>query len=237
MTDRYAPFISNVHFEECVKYLLQKSEEGKNESVKNFNRNVIDPFSAFFSMAAFNLSPDEWVKNEQLRQSGKSFANALGVFHQKLLGSIDGLDSISSDGQIDIVSKTLKIIAEVKNKHNTVNSSGASSIYSRLDNYVNNKNSKYKGFIAYYVVITPAKPTRFNEEFTPPNGDRGDKSPTKANVRKVDSQTFYELATGRKDALREIFEAFPKVVQALNSKSLILEYDYALSLFNKAFGQ
>jgi Eco47II restriction endonuclease len=237
MTHSYVPFISDIRLEDSVEFLLNKAKTGLMKAQKNPDRNVIDAFSAFFSMAAFDLSPEEWLKNEELRQAGKSLENAIGDFHQKLLGSIDGLNSIPSDGQIDIISESKKIIAEIKNKHNTTNAAGAMAIYTRLDNLVNDKNSKFKGFTAYYVVITPKKPVRFNQEFTPSNGDRGDKSPSQSNVREVDSQTFYEIVTGRKDALREVFQAFPKVVQKLNNKNLISEYDYALKFFNKAFGQ
>ena len=237
MSHSFVSFISDKLLEESIQFLLNKAKEGLVRAQKNPDRNVIDPFLAFISMSAFGLSPHKWSENEELRQAGKSLENALGDFHQKLLGSIDGWDSLATGGQVDIVCKSKRIIAEIKNKHNTVKASDKIVIYNKLDKLVNIKSSEYKDFMAYYVVITPLKPARFNREFVPPDSSRGDRASAKDNVREVDGNTFYELATGQKNALKEIFEAMPKVLHKLKKENFSDQYAHALTFFNKAFGE
>ncbi len=234
MVNQYVSFIDDSVFESHVKFLLDKARSGQTKALKNPERNVIDPFAALFSMTAFELKPTEWSKNEFLRQAGKSLENALGDFHQKLIGSIDGWECLKIGKQIDIISHRQKIIAEIKNKHNTVKASDKINIYKELDGLVNLKNMQFKDFTAYFVVIIPSKPERFNCEFTPPDRDRGDKAPLKSNVREIDGNSFYELATGRKDALKEIFEAIPRVIEKITHKNVKTEYEFALQFFNKA---
>ncbi len=237
MTHSFLPFISDTEFEEHIKFLLGKANEGLIKAQKKPDRNVIDPFFAFFSMTAFKLSPVEWSHNEQLRQAGKSFENALGDFHQRLLGSINGWESLRTGGQFDVICQSRKIIAEIKNKHNTVKASDQIKTYEALDDLVNKKSSRFKDFTGYYVTIIPKKPDRFDEPFTPSDRTKGKKAAAQDNVRHVDGATFYEIATGHKNVLKEIFEAIPKVVERLNSESLTDKYAHALTFFNKAFGQ
>jgi hypothetical protein len=237
MTDQLVSFISNDRFEDCVKFLLAKAQEGQNKALKRPDRNVIDPFAALFSMAAFDLSPDEWSENERLRQAGKSLENAIGDFHQKLLGSIGGWESLPTGGQVDVICRSRKIIAEVKNKHNTVKGSDKVEIYKKLDRLVNDKGQEFKGFTSYYVVIIPKQSNRFNNEFTPSASKRGTRVAPINNVREVDGGTFYEIVTGRENALREIFNAIPIVIKNLNGNNLEDKYTHSLTLFNKAFGQ
>jgi hypothetical protein len=90
MQNKYVPFIDDGTFEDLVRFFLNKAEEGVRRSIESSGRNVIDPFAAMFAMAAFNLTPTEWEQNERYRQAEKSLTNALGDFHQKLLGSING---------------------------------------------------------------------------------------------------------------------------------------------------
>jgi hypothetical protein len=106
-----------------------------------------------------------------------------------------------------------------------------------LDDTVNKKVSEYKDFTGYYVTLIPKNPLRFNVPFTPSDSSKGKQVATHENVRHVDGNTFYELATGRKDALREIFESLPKVLKKVISVDFQDQYAHSLALFNKAFGQ
>ncbi len=61
-----------------------------------------------------------WYKNETARQAQKTLQNHLGDFHQRILGSVKGWTDMHTGGVIDLISHDTKIIAEVKNKYNTV---------------------------------------------------------------------------------------------------------------------
>lgn len=54
-------------------------------------KNVINPFSALFQMAGFDMDAAAWVKAEQARQAQKSFQNHVGDFHQNVLGCVRGM--------------------------------------------------------------------------------------------------------------------------------------------------
>lgn len=60
-------------------------------SQKNMYKNVINPFSALFQMAGFDMDAAAWVKAEQARQAQKSFQNHVGDFHQNVLGCVRGM--------------------------------------------------------------------------------------------------------------------------------------------------
>ena len=97
----FLPFISDESFEKIVTELLAKAVEAKRKTDEKFDRNVIDPFAVLFEMAGFNLDNDAWLLNEKTRQAQKTLSNAIGSFHQKILGAIDGWQDLSTGGFID----------------------------------------------------------------------------------------------------------------------------------------
>jgi Eco47II restriction endonuclease len=236
MAHQYVSFISDEAFESCIQYLLEKAKEGQQKALKKPERNVIDPFAALFSMAAFDLSPEAWENVEYLRQSGKTLENALGDFHQKLIGCIDGWESKPRGGEIDVICNERKIVAEIKNKYNTVKASDKTVIYKKLDDLVNIKSSNYKDYTGYYVVIIPNSAQRFNRPFTPSDPASGQRKQTKDNVREIDGCSFYKIATGYDDALLQIFESLPKILTKMTNKTLNSQHQKTLAFFKKAFG-
>lgn len=235
MTNKYVSFISDADFEACVCSMLEKAENGRRKSVTQTDRNVIDPFAAIFSMTAFDLSPKNWLVNEMNRQADKTLTNALGDFHQSMLGHVLGWKSLPVGNQVDLVSDDRKIVAEIKNKHNTVTGKNLISLYNSLENIVDDKTSIYKGYTAYYVTILAGSPERVNKPFTPSDSSKGKQVAAKEHIRIVDGNTFYEIVTGKENALKEIFDALPKVISNITKKSIDDKFAYAQTLFNKAF--
>jgi hypothetical protein len=93
-------------------------------------------------------SADQWTANEEIRQSQKSLSNAIGLFHQYILGSINGGQLLPTGGIVDIVNHNSRVIGEVKNKHNTLKGSDKSSLYSKIEDLVMHKGHMYKGYIS-----------------------------------------------------------------------------------------
>jgi len=116
---------------------------------KSFDKNVIDPFSMLFESASFGLNMQEWMTHEKARQAQKTLSNGIGVFHQKILGSIKGWTDLGTKEIVDIINHEKRIIAEIKNKHNTIKASDKIGLYDTFENLVLVKTGKYHNYTAY----------------------------------------------------------------------------------------
>lgn len=205
-------WITDEKLNDAVSRLLEKAGEAKKKALTMFGRNVIDPFSALFEMSGFEMNYEDWIANETARQAQKTLQNHVGEFHQNILGSCDGWVNMNKGGVIDLISKEEKIIAEVKNKYNTISGGKLSDLYYSFDNLVMPKSSIYKDFTAYYVVIIPSKPKRFNKEFVPSDKAKGKRCPVNNIIREIDGSSFYSLVTKDANALENLFELLPTVI-------------------------
>jgi hypothetical protein len=242
----YLSWITDQNLIECVEGVLTKGLEGISKAENDFSRNGIDPFSALFDATCQQVSLDEWPDLERRRQAQKTLQNALGKFHQSLLGRI-GDWTIPEEGFIDLVSIQNKVVVEVKNKHNTVKKSDLKSVYDELEQAVMHKTTTYKGYTAYYVTIIPGNDKRFNKPFTPSNNETETRKSSNELIREIDGYSFYALVTGRDDALLELYQVIPTIIERsivksqfqklkdLKPKSYLKEANFT-SFFNEAFG-
>ena len=232
----YLNWIEDDELIESVAYLLLKAQGAKLNN--NFSKNVIDPFSAVFVISGFGMSYKDWHNSELTRQAQKTLQNHIGDFHQKILGHTKGWLNKKTGNVIDLVSSEKKIIAEVKNKHNTISGGKLAELYKTLENQVMPKSSIYKGYTAFYVAILPKKPKRYNIEFIPSNKELGAKCQSNPNIREIDGASFYALVTGRENALKELFDILPKVISDIMSDGThSLEIDQLKVFFDEAFGK
>ncbi|MDD4190987.1 MAG: Eco47II family restriction endonuclease [Mangrovibacterium sp.] len=116
----YLKWISDSDLKNEVKQLLSIAKGAKGVAVKDFGKNVIDPFAALFEMSGFEIEYDPWIKSENTRQAQKSLQNHIGDFHQNILGYSKGWTNMKVGNVIGLVSEENKTIAEVKNKYNTI---------------------------------------------------------------------------------------------------------------------
>ncbi|WP_109831869.1 Eco47II family restriction endonuclease [Reichenbachiella versicolor] len=229
-------WISDVDLEKAVSFLLQKATEAKEKTDKNFGKNVIDPFSAIFEIAGFQIDYDTWVTSEKNRQSQKTLQNHIGEFHQNVLGSVSNWENMKTGNVIDLVSNKHKIIAEIKNKYNTISGGKLADLYYSLDGLVMPKNSIYKDYTSYYVAVIPKKKERYNKVFTPSDKSKGAKCPPNEKVREIDGASFYDLVTGKENALDEMYSALPEIIEkCTNGKCKIQDTDKLKVFFNSAF--
>ena len=210
----YLDYISDSDLTKEVKYILDKSIAKNKSAIQNFNKNVIDPFGALFEAPQFG-SHDDWKTSEVARQIQKTLQNHIGVFHQKILGSVDGWEDLGTGGVVDLVCEDKKIIAEVKNKFSTVTGGKLADQYHSLSGLISPKHSRFKGYTAYFVNIIPKKPIRSDMPFTPSDKETGMKCPVNQDIRVVDGATFYELVTGKHNALELLHSVLPRVIESL----------------------
>lgn len=174
----------------AITTLVDRVTEAKEKAQQRIVRNVIDPFSSLVIASTFNIDQSKALKSIQESNSTLSgISSALGAFHQQILGSIAGWKN--HDAGYDLENQSRKILAEVKNKHNTMNSSNRQAVVNDLDTAVRQKR---KGWTGYLVIIIPKKPIRYENKLN-----------TARPVFEIDGTSFYEKATGDKTALRDLF--------------------------------
>jgi hypothetical protein len=231
-------FISDEELERAVGHLLKVASKAKIDVAKDINRNVVDPFSILFQMSGFNIDSDTWKTGEMSRQAEKTLQNHVGDFHQNILGAAPGWNNLGIGNIVDLECVDRKIIAEIKNKHNTVTGGKLVGLYQDLESQVMPKHSKYKDYTAYYVMIIPKKSTRFNEKFIPSNKATGSRCTENELVRKIDGASFYAMVTGEEDALTQLFDSLPDVIENFCKDTTGYKFDnreFAKSFFNAAF--
>jgi len=233
----YLSWIDDSRLKNIVGQLVEVAEKSLESSEEKFNKNVIDPFAAFFQMVGFNMDLHQWKKGEQTRQSQKTLQNHVGDFHQSVLGNVKGWDNLKTGSVMDVVSHQHKVIAEIKNKHNTVKGSDLSGLYKSMESAVMTKSSIYRGYSAYYVTVIPKKAQRFDIPFTPSDKETGQRLPVNEMIRKIDGASFYSMVTNDENALENLFACLPKVVEGLALRNVSEEDKTQLDQFFKiAFG-
>lgn len=231
----YVSFISDERFKEIVNELLAIGDAAKVKATEEFDRNVIDPFSMLMEMASFDMNFEEWVKSEKSRQVQKSLSNDIGLLHQKILGSVKGWKDLKTGNVVDLVNDDSQIIAEVKNKHNTVKGSDKVGTYKELESLIMPKTSIYKGFKAYYVEIIPSTANGYEKPFTPSDKKTGTKCDPNPNIIQIDGLRFYKLVTGIDDALEQVFNALPQVIKDCRASATMGGIDEAKQFFKSAY--
>lgn len=233
----YLSWIEDKRLVDAVSHLMQISRKSQKQAEEKFNKNVIDPFSAVFQIAGFGISYEEWVIGEQTRQSQKTLQNHIGNFHQIVLGNVDGWENLKTGNVMDLLSNRHKILAEVKNKHNTVKGSDLSGLYKSMEGAVMPKSSRYKDYTSYYVTIIPKKPERFDRTFTPSDKETGSKLKENEKIRIIDGASFYGMVTGVDNALEQLFDVLPVVIKdALGTNFSEMEGKKLKSFFSLAYG-
>jgi hypothetical protein len=231
----YVSFISDERFREIVRELLAIGDIAGVRANEEFERNVIDPFSMLLEMACFNMDFHDWVNSEKNRQIQKTLSNDIGMLHQKILGSVSGWTDLKVGGGVDLVNIDKKLIAEIKNKHNTVTGGKRVNNYQELYDLIMPKASTYKNFKAYFVEIIPSTSKGYEKPFTPSDKKSGFRCPTNPNIIQIDGKRFYKLVTGVDDALEQVFKALPKVITDCRQQVTMTGVEEAAKFFKSAF--
>jgi hypothetical protein len=132
MPDKYVNFISDEHLLKCIGNLHQSYKRAKeNISRHHFYKNKTDTIKLTFDSRFSEINEAAILKSEILRQIDKSINNSIGTFHEQILGGIEGYEVGNLSG-FDIKATDDTLFADIKNKHNTMNSSAAESLFQKL---------------------------------------------------------------------------------------------------------
>lgn len=205
---RLVSFIDNEKLIAAVKKVVSRTSVAKNKI--NVDKNVLDAFSCLYESVIDGNDYAAWLKMEEARQIQKTMQNAIGDFHQEIIGGIDGWENLGNGNLVDVRSKQHKIIAEVKNKHNTVTGIHLIKIYDELRDAL--ARPEHDGFTSYYVRMVAKKSDRI-WQFTPPDRTTRSRRPGHPRILAISGIVFYEMITGQPDALFQLFQAIPTILE------------------------
>lgn len=204
MKNKYVNYISDEHLLSCIKNLHKSYLKAKNNvSKKNFYTNKVDTIKLTFDSKFNDIDGESLVQGEILRQIDKSINNSIGTFHEQILGGIEGFEMDNLSG-FDIRATDETLFADIKNKHNTMNSSSAEALFQKLARYADT----YKKSKCYWVQIL-AK-TSFDELW---KGEINGKEYSHSRVFKISGDQFYALLSGEQDALFQLYKTLPRAIQ------------------------
>lgn len=209
MANKYVDFISDEHFLNCVANLHSAYLKAKNNiTKKNFYTNKVDTIKLTFDSKFNDIDEESLIQAEILRQIDKSINNSIGTFHEQILGGIKGFEIGNLSGY-DIKAKDNTLFADIKNKHNTMNSSSAEALFQKLSKYAD-ENKKAK---CYWVQVL-AK-SSFCELW---KGEINGKEYSHSRVYKISGDQFYALLSGKENAFFQLYRNLPIAVKEyLNS--------------------
>lgn len=207
-------FISEEDFSTHISETIDKyGKKLKSFDLKRFNKNIVDPVKLIFDKAVYKNSWEEIIKSEIFRQRDKSNNNDIGYFHQNIFKYIDnctvpksGWDVIYEDKEgIELPDGSVvsRVYVEMKNKHNTMNSSSSSKTYIKMQNQILKDDD-----CACFLVEAIAKNSQNIKWVTKVDGDRVEHK----NIRRVSIDQFYSMVTGESDAFYKMCMILPKII-------------------------
>ena len=195
MQDYNLGFISNQDIYEHVKntVLMYRMSIDLNQ----FNKNIIDPIKLTFDAKVYGKSMRDVIEAECLRQIDKSNQNHIGYFHQNLF-------KYAPDWQVpeegfDVINPPKHIFAELKNKHNTMNSRAAHAVYMLMQDKLLHDDKA-----TCMLVEVIAKKSQ-NEKWTCEGFSH-------ERIRRVSIDRFYEIVFGDKEAFFKLCQALPAIL-------------------------
>lgn len=161
----------------------------RREQRVRIRRNVLDPFSLAAVAHVFGAdSADDVLDYARMSAVIGCIGNALGKFHQQVLGGAEGWRDHNRG--FDVICEADRVLAEVKNKHNTMNAPGRRQVEDDLKSALRQREP---GWTAYLVIVIPKKPERYRKEIAP-------------NLFEIDGASFYEVVSGRNNALHDVLD-------------------------------
>ena len=201
-------FITRENLKEHIKNTISTYEKTLDGiDLSKFNSNIVDPIKMVFDSKVYRKNFEEVIRDEIVRQRDKTNSNAIGYFHQNMFRYIKNCE-VPKEGFDVIYTKVdgTKIYVEMKNKHNTMNSSSSQKTYMRMLNKIA-KDRTAQCFLVEAIAKTSQniiwkvsvdKEKMENEK-----------------IRRVSLDKFYEIVTGDKEAFYKICMELPKLIDEI----------------------
>ena len=170
--------------------------------LEEFNKNLIDPIKLTFDAKVYGKTFEDIIESECIRQIDKANTNHIGYFHQNLFNYAGNGWYVPAKG-FDVVNDQRKIYVEMKNKHNTMNSSSGQATYMKMQKQLLADNNS-----TCMLVEAIAKQSQNIVWKATLNGEKYEN----AKIRRVSMDKFYEIVFGDKDAFAKLCKALPDIL-------------------------
>ncbi len=179
-----APETLDGHIEKLKTHAMRAADKASERREEN----VVDPFSSLLIATTFGAADrDQLTRLQDAESALRGMSNALGSFHQNVLASIEGW--ANHDAGYDLECSSRRLLAEVKNKWNTMNTANRREVVRDLETAIRQR----RDWHAYLVLVIPKTPNRYMHHIAP-------------RVSEIDGASFYHKATGDPNALHELFD-------------------------------
>ena len=193
-------FISDKDIYDHVRRTIESYR--RNINLKEFNSNIVDPIKLTFDAKVYGKTMEQIIEDECFRQIDKSNSNTIGYFHQNIF-KYAGNGWIVPQQGFDVENPERHIFAEMKNKHNTMNSSAASSNYLKMQHKILEDDKA----VCYLVQIIAKKSTDEPWKITVDG-----KQYCHERIRKISIDQFYGIVFGDTRAFMRLCEALPHIL-------------------------
>lgn len=200
-------FISNEDIFEHVKRTVESYR--REITLDQFNENIVDPIKLTFDSKVYGKTTQQVIEDECFRQIDKSNTNRIGYFHQNIFKYAGNGWEVPSQG-FDVENNGLHIYAELKNKHNTMNSAASQKTYMKMQAKLLDDDQA----TCYLVEAISAKSKDDTWKITL------DKKPRSHNrIRRMSMDKFYELVFGDAKAFYKLCVALPQIIEDVVSEN------------------
>jgi hypothetical protein len=211
MRDYNLGFISNESIYNHVKETVNKYRFCI--CLAEFSKNLLDPIKLTFDARIYHKNLEFVIESEVLRQIDKSNTNHIGYFHQNIFRYLGNEWEVPTKGY-DIINPKLMYFIEMKNKHNTMNSSSSQKTYMRMQSTLLSNPEATCMLVEVIAKRSQNIMWRVSIDGQPVSNER---------IRRVSIDKFYELVTGNKVAFKELCEKLPSIIQ-----DVVEESDFAV---------
>ena len=202
MANKYVNFISDEHLLNCVENLHNSYIRAKNNiSKKSFYSNKVDTIKLTFDAKFNDISEEDLIQSEILRQIDKSINNSIGTFHEQVLGGIEGYEVGNLSG-FDIKASNNTLFAIFGNGNFSKNISD--SVFEKLANAAR----VFPKAKFYYVLLDDT--SYFIEKWVIGHEEY---SIRQKRVFRISLKEFYSEITRDSRAFENLSVALPQVIQ------------------------
>jgi len=188
-------------------------------NLAKFNENLIDPIKLIFDRTVYHLTWEEVVRNEIFRQRDKSNNNRIGYFHQRLFQHIEHCTVPSSGWDVVFappngiilpdIGHVSTIYVEMKNKHNTMNSTAKAKTYMKMQSQLLTDDD----CVCFLVEVLAQKSQNIPWSLKVDSEHHSHK-----RIRQVSIDQFYAMITGEENAFYRICSALPETIEEIVRK-------------------
>ena len=204
MHDYNLGFISNEDIFNHVKATVHQYRRSIN--LKEFNKNIIDPIKLTFDAKIYGQTIQQTIESECIRQIDKTNNNCIGYFHQNLFKCAGKGWEVPSNGEkggFDVVNEEQHIFVEMKNKHNTMNSSSSQKTYIKMQSKILEDDSA----TCMLVEVIAKKSQDIKWKIRVDGQERSHKQ-----IRRLSIDRFYEVVFGEKNAFFKLCKTLPMIL-------------------------